>query len=360
MKNKSKNKVFQIISKRIFFISFILTFQLFSQNEFNEIGIIHKGDGGIVSPGIMNINKGIIENISQYNDSLDQEQIYDHHITPTFFDLNIYDSSRVIHYDSLLVRNGIVYYLLKAENRIYFHKVAPFSENKLLGYFYENNELTSGGFHNLYHKFEDDLAFSKYYLDKQNLNKLPHNEQLSADNFKKLLKGKYSLWLHNFTKKQFTLFSKLLKKYEIEIVYLPKNIDWKITTLDNATVIVDLPSIFQIEENVNLINDFESYFGLNSNLYYKIFEKEKLFNNDFFKNNPILEILTDEEFIQYCAIFPSQFFGLDDRIGILRKSFSANYVVFTAEPFTEDSFVKKVYIDGIEIYSNKDTTTQSN
>lgn len=309
-------------------------------------------------PGIMKINNSIIENISQYNDSLDQKQSYDH-ITPTFFDLNIYDSSRVTYYDSLLVQNGIVYYLLKAENRIYFHKIAPFSENKLLGYFYENNESTPGGFHNLYHKFEDDLAFSKYYLNINNLDTLPHKNQLSADNFKKLLKGEHSLWLQGFTKEQFTLFSKLLKKYEIEIVYLPKDIEWKITTHDNVNVIIDLPSIFQIEKNRNLINDFESYFGLNLNLYYEIFEKEKLTNSDFFTDNPILEILSDEEFIQYCAIFPSQFFGLDDNIGILRESFSANYIVFSDDPFNESSFVKKVYIDGIEIYSNKDTTTQS-
>ncbi len=358
MKNELGNKVIKIIGKQIFLISFIFTFQLFAQNEISEIGIIHEGDGGVVSPGIMEINKGIIENISLYNDSLDQKQTYDH-ITPTFFDLNIYDSSKVTYYDSLLVRNGIVYCLLKADNRIYFHTIAPFSENKLLGYFYENNESTPGGFHNLYHNFEDNLAFSKYYLNIKNLDKLSHKDQLSTDNFKKLLKGEYFLWLHGFTKEQFILFLKLLKKYEIEVVYLPKNIEWKITTFDNVTVIVDLPTIFRIEKNESLITDFESYFGLNSNLYYKIFEKEKLINNDFFVNNPILEILSNEELIQYCAIFPSQFFGLEKNVGILRETFSANYVVFTDDPFAERSFIKKVCVDGIEIYSNKDTTNQS-
>jgi hypothetical protein len=358
MKNELRNKVIKIIGKQIFLISFIFTFQLFAQNEISEIGIIHEGDGGVVSPGIMEINKGIIENISPYNDSLDQKQTYDH-ITPTFFDLNIYDSSKVTYYDSLLVQNGIVYCLLKADNRIYFHTIAPFSENKLLGYFYENNESTPGGFHNLYHHFEDNLAFSKYYLDIKNLDKLPHKDQLPADDFKKLLKGKYSLWLHDFTKEQFILFLKLLKKYEIEVVYLPKNIEWEITTFDNVTVIVDLPSILRIEKNESLITDSESYFGLNLNLYYKIFEKEKLINNDFFVNNPILEILSNEELIQYCAIFPSQFFGLEKNVGILREFYSANFVVFSGDPFAEKSFIKKVCVDGIEIYSKKDTTTQS-
>ena len=108
MKNELRNKVIKIIGKWIFLIYSIFTFQLFAQNKISEIGIIHEGDGDVVSPGIMEINKGIIENISPYNDSLDQKQTYDH-ITPTFFDLNIYDSSKVTYYDSLLVRNGIVY-----------------------------------------------------------------------------------------------------------------------------------------------------------------------------------------------------------------------------------------------------------
>ena len=191
------------------------------------------------------------------------------------------------------------------------------------------------------------------------MDKLPHRDQLSADDFKKLFKGKYSLWLHDFTKEQFILFLKLLKKYEIEVVYLPKNIEREITTFDDVTVIVDLPSILRIEKNESLITDSESHFGLNLNLYYKIFGKEKLINNDFFVNNPILEILSNEELIQYCAIFPSQFFGLEKNVGILREFYSANFVVFSGDPFAEKSFIKKVCVDGIEIYSKKDTITQS-
>lgn len=347
--NIKKNK--KSLKLQIIFYCLIFISQLFPQDTFSEIGIIHKGDGEVLKPGIIKVNQNIIETICQYNDSLYQEKT-SNHITPTFFNLNIYDSNSVDYYDSLFVKRGIVYYLVQSGNKIYFHKVAPFTENKLAGYFYENQTMSTGEFHEFYHQLQDNLAFSKYYLDVKNIVQLPHEMQLSVNNFKHLLNDGHLLWLKIFTKNEFELISELLIKYNIRLVYLPIDIEPISITSENINVIINLTNMFTLSNEKLLIDNIEKKIGFNVNLYFQIYDMEKLITGKYMYDNPILQLLSKEEFLQYSAILPSQFFGMDEEVGMLREGYSANFIVFSDNPFKKDSYIKKVFVDGIEIYSS--------